>query len=223
MKNLSNSSKILIWNKANNSKLASKHERYDKETPPVKAIFRRGIILSQILICLYIYLPCQARTSNFGMLKSMINNRQNEAKVYIPDRALIGSKIDIIVDAPGAQKIILFQSNSAESSDYEGTELKVGGDKMIVGESPLSSANFVIDIPIEEYTSLVGKDIFFDAIAEYKTDFGVERKKATFFGANAAYSNQNAVRVIAPKKSTAGTEAMIRSIAPGLLNKPAQF
>lgn len=182
-----------------------------------------AIIFSQILICLYIGLPSMARTKNFGILKSMIQNRNNEAKVYIPDRALIGTQIDIIIDAPGADKITLFQSSSAGESEYEGTPLRVAPDKIIIGETNKSSHSFTIDIPLEAYTELVGKDIYFDAVAQYTTDFGIEKKKATFFGANAAYSNQNSVRIIAPKKSTAGTEALIRSVAPGLLNRPAQY
>jgi hypothetical protein len=180
------------------------------------------LIFSQLLLCIYNMAPTSARSQNFGVLKSMINNRNNEAKVYIPDRALIGSKIDIIIDAPGAQRIILFKSNTAGSSSFEDVELRLGEDKEMVGESLNSSHSFVVDIPLEEYTELVGKDIYFDAIAEYQTDYGIQRKQATFFGANAAYSNQNSLRIIAPKKSTAGTEALIRSIAPGLLNRPAQ-
>lgn len=188
-----------------------------------KKIYIKTLILSQALFCLYTGLPAVARTQNFGVLKSMLKNRNNEAKVYIPDRALIGSKIDVIVDAPGAQKIILFQGNTEGNSQYEGTMIRVGNDRDIVGESTNSSHSFTIEVPLEAYTELVGEDIFFDAIAEYPTEYGVERKNATFFGANAAYSNSNAVRIIAPKKSTAGTEALIRSIAPGLLNKPSQY
>jgi hypothetical protein len=181
------------------------------------------LILSQILICLYVGLGCQAKTENFGILKSMILNRSNEAKVYIPDRAVIGGKIEIIIEAPGASKVILFQGNEAGASNYEDAELRLGPDYVIVGESNKSPQSFAVYLPLEQYTDLVDKDIYFDAIAEYQTEQGIQRKNATFFGANAAYSNLNTVRVIAPAKSTAGTEALMRSIAPGLLNRPTQF
>ena len=44
-----------------------------------------------------------------------------------------------------------------------------------------------------------------------------------FFGANAAFSNVNSIKIIAPAKDNAGAEAIIRSIAPGLLNKPTSY
>ena len=176
-----------------------------------------------LLLCIYPILPASARTKNFGILKSMINNRQNEAKVYIPDRAVVGSKIEVIVDAPGASKVILFKSNNEGESEYQDAKLRVPADRDLIGESSRDNASFIVDIPLGEYSELINKDIYFDAIAEYKNDYGVERKKAMFFGANAAFSNVNSVRIVAPAKNNAGAEAIIRSIAPGLLNRPAQY
>ena len=186
--------------------------------------YRKSLILSQFFLCLCFFSAAEARTRSFDHLKSIIQDRSNEAKVYIPDRVLIGNKVDIIVEAPGASKVTLFTSKTEGLSKFEGEEIRVGEGWKIVGESDTATANFSIEIPVAEYSDFINKDIYFDAIAEYQTPYGgVEKKNAIFFGANAAYSNVNKVRIIEAKKSTAATEALIRSVAPGLLNKPTQY
>lgn len=174
------------------------------------------------LLKLSLGLPSSAASKNFGILKSMLQNRDHEAKVYIPDRALIGSKIEIVIDAPGASKVSLFKANTNGTSMYEGVELKLGSDFDKFAETNSSHGNFSFELPLEQYGELVGQNIYFDAIAYY--DEPTESKKsAIFFGANAAFSNVNAVKVIAPKKDNAAAKALLRSIAPGLLNRPAQY
>lgn len=176
-------------------------------------------------MCIYAQRPLNAKTRGFEVLKSMINGRQNEAKVYIPDRATVGSKIEIIVDAPDASKITLLQAFNAGTASYEGMVTRLDESLTVVEEVNKAGHVFTVDVTAEKYASYLDKDIYFDAIVEYPSEYGIGNRKklANFFGANAAYSNLNTVRIIKPAKSTAGTETLIRSIAPGLLNRPTQY
>ena len=172
-------------------------------------------------INLLILIPAHAATEHFQMLKSMLNSRNNEAKVYIPDRAVVGKELEIIVDAPKAKKITLLKANAAGSSEFEGTVVRLAEGYQVVGESLSENNNFHIKLPLKDYARLVNKDIYFDAVVEYEDEGKSFAKTAVFYGANAIYSNHNSVRVVEPKKDNAAAETAIRSFMPGLINSGA--
>ena len=177
-----------------------------------------------VLLCtLLVSGLAQARTKNFEILKSMLNSRNSEAKIYLPDRALLDSEVEIILDAPGVKNLILFMATKNGSSLYENLNLRLGEDKKIIAEAQEEKAHIKFKIAKAEFEKLVGENIYFDAIAQYQSENGLENRNVIFYGANAIVSNQNAVKVIAPAKSTAGAESLIRSVAPGLLNRPSQY
>lgn len=175
-----------------------------------------------------IILPSYAKTSDFELLKSMLGARTQEPRIYLPSIGFLGSKIEVVVLAPGAKKIILLAANQSGTSSYSGLDLQLGADYQELASSTSPKASFVIDLdprtnknPLVQNFDFSGEkpnNIFFEALAFYEGADGQESiKHAIFYGANANFTNQNLVQVKLPAKDGASVSSMARNFLPGLM------
>ncbi len=178
-------------------------------------------------------LGCLGRASagDLDMLKYMLNAREQEPKMYLPDVAMLGTDINVLVIAPGAKKVVLYGSNQEGETELYGEKLRLGKDLKVIGESNISAAqqesrvDFKVPLDPVKDVDLTNKFYAFEALITYdnpKTGEEVTRR-ASFFGANASYSNNNMVRIIPPPKDHTNAANMARSLIPGLGPNPVNY
>ena len=180
------------------------------------------------LLALSINLGAGAKTQDFDTLKTLLGNRSQEPKVYLPSYGFLGSKIDISVVAPGAKKIILLASNQPGQSVFNGVEVGLADNYLEIGTSPAPKASFSINLdpttnsnPLIkdlDYTGQKANNLYFEALAVYEDTQGKEIfKHALLYGANANFTNQNLVEIKLPAKDGSSVSSMARNFLPGLM------
>ena len=164
-------------------------------------------------------------------LKYMLNAREQEPRMYLPDIVMLGTDLNVLVIAPGAKKVVLYGSNEEGETEIDGEKLRLGKDLRVLGETNISAAkqesraNFKIPLDKEKDAELANKFYAFEALITYENpQTGAEvTRRASFFGANASFSNNNAVKILAPPKDHANTANMARSMIPGLGPNPVNY
>jgi hypothetical protein len=168
-----------------------------------------------------------AKTKDFQVLKNLIEERSYEPKLYLPNYGFLGSKIDVLVHAPNAKKIILLASNSQGNSEYQNIDLRIAENYIEAGVSYNPKASFTIDLnPLSSKNPLVKafdysgnnpNNLFFEAIIVYDQDGKEVFKPALLCGANASFSNNNQVEIKLAPKDGASVSSMARNFLPGLM------
>jgi hypothetical protein len=164
-----------------------------------------------------------ARANELSTLKYMLQSREREPRMYLPDMAMLGSDINVLVIAPGAKKIILYGSKEGGETELNGEKLRLGKDLQILGQDSVidkqsGRANFKVPLDLVKDLELANKFYAFEALITYDNPQTGEEitRRASFFGANASFSNNNAVKVLPLPKDHANTANMARSMIPGL-------
>lgn len=180
------------------------------------------------LIALGFGMSVHAKTQDFNTLKTLIGNRSQEPKVYLPSYGFLGSKIDISVVAPGANKIILLASNQAGQSVFQEVEIALADNFIEIGTIPAPKATFSINLDPRtnsnplikdlDYTGQKVNNLYFEALAVYEDSQGKEIfKHALLYGANANFTNNNLVEIRLPAKDGSSVSSMARNFLPGLM------
>lgn len=185
-----------------------------------------------LFLTLIILLGClgAASASELGALKYMLQAREQEPRMYLPDVAMLGSDINILVIAPGAKKIVLYGSNEEGETELSGVKLRLGKDLKILGEDltddkEAGRADFKIPLDLVKDLELADKFYAFEALISYVNPMTGEEftRRANFFGANASFSNNNVVKILPLPKDHANTANMARSMIPGLGPNPVNY
>jgi hypothetical protein len=182
-----------------------------------------------IIICAIAGLnPSWARTKDFETLRYMLSARSEEPKIYLPSSGFLGSEMEILVVAPTAKSIRLLASTNPGKTQLDGMELALGGNLQEIGTVAKDKANFKINLdPLSKKNNLLGaydytgetkNNLYFEALVSYDDGKGGEiTKPAHFYGANANFTNQNAVEIKAPAKDSSSVSNMARTFLPGLI------
>lgn len=160
------------------------------------------------ILSLCLILPILASSQGFTSLKYMLEQRKQEAKIYLPNIGIVGKNLEIEIQAPKAKSIILLASYQQGETLYMKQKLRLDQNYFELAKFDKDQAHFSLELKPEQ----AGKEIFFEALIDY----GDEIKLASFFGPNAIYSNSNKVKIINPPKSNNNSAAMARSFIPGL-------
>ncbi len=162
-----------------------------------------------------------ALANELGMLKYMLKAREQEPRMYLPDVSSIGNPINILVLAPGAKKIVLYGSNQEGENSIAGQLLRLGTDFRVLGEVKTEKdarAEFQIPLDPVKDIELADKFYAFEALVTYENPENGQEvvRRASFFGANASFSNNNVVKILPISKDHSGMANMARSMIPGL-------
>ncbi len=186
-----------------------------------------------LFLTLILLVAClgMAKASELDALRYMLNAREQEPRMYLPDVAMLGSDINVLVIAPGAKKVVLYGSNQEGETEVNGEKLRLGKDLRVLGETDISAAkqesraNFKIPLDKVKDLELANKSYAFEALISYENPQTGEEitRRASFFGANASFSNNNAVRILPLPKDHANTANMARSMIPGLGPNPVNY
>jgi hypothetical protein len=180
---------------------------------------------SAILLLLCITHTLNPVCAGISDLKTMLNNREQACKIYLPELAAVGSDLKVFVSAPGASKIILLGSKESTGGTYtleSGNDktvlaLRLGSDYREIASQNGEKAVFLVPFDRQTMEDLIGKDYFFEALAFYSNQQKPKVEKALFFGSNANFTDSNAVYVFEEKKDySQGVSNFARSFFPGL-------
>lgn len=164
--------------------------------------------------------------SGIQALKQVLQQRSIEPKMYLPDDVIIGEDIKIFVYAPGASKVELYASNEAGQEQISGQTTRLGSDYHKVAEQTTEigtdlKADFVIKLDKEKDAALIDKFYMFEALISYEGPNGEPLvRTANYFGSNANFSNNNAVKIKPEPKNRASAASLARSMIPGFAPKP---
>lgn len=179
--------------------------------------------MKYILVLLFFCIS-QVQANEFATLKYMIKARDQEPRLYLPDSAVIGSEFNILVIAPGAKKVELYGSTQPGETELNGVKLRLGNgatlldSKLAQNDDSELRASFKFKVDKEKYSDLINKFYMFEALVTYANpETGQDViHRASFFGANASFSNNNSVKILPTPKDGAGLANMARSMIPGL-------
>lgn len=145
--------------------------------------------------------------------------------MYIPEKIIVGSPLEILVAAPGAKEIVLLGSESGSGIEkYPQLDLRLGKDFKQLASKTLedgkSKVSFVVNFDEEQAKNLENKDYFFEALIVYSSDDGQadSLERAVTFGSNANFTGNNAVRISPAPKDNSGVANMAKNFLPGLNN-----
>lgn len=184
-----------------------------------------------LFLIIYVIL-CQnfalASTKDFQTLKYMLTARNQEPRIYLPSSGFLGKDMEVLVVAPNAKSIQLLASSSPGKTAFQDTELDLGGNVQEIGTVNKDKARFKIGLdPLAKNNPLLSSydfnadaqnNIYFEALVSYDDGKGgVITKHAHFYGANANFTNDNAVAIKAPAKDGASVASMARTFLPGLI------
>lgn len=172
-----------------------------------------------LAILLGLFLPVQA--NDFTTLRYMIKARDQEPKLYLPDTVIIGNDVNLLVVAPGAKKVELYGSSQAGETEINGSKLRLGNGAALIDSKEIQNGdreNFKFNLDKQKYADLINKFYMFEALVTYTNPLTGEDevRNASFFGASASFTNNNAVKILPPPKDNAGLANMARSMIPGL-------
>lgn len=153
-------------------------------------------------------------------IREQLRSRNSSPRIFLPERAIVGEDMEIVVLAPGAKEVELLGSyDNSGIEEFEGElSLNLGKEFKSFGKATLSEekgrANFKVNLSKLED---VGKRYYFEAIIHYPGKYLDRMQKALVFGSNAAFRGNNTV-VIAPQpgKGKSAQFDFIRSVLPGL-------
>lgn len=161
-----------------------------------------------------------AASTDFNSLRYLLIARDNEPKMYLPNVAILGSKLKIIIDAPNSTSIKLLASKKIGKTKYKNLDLALDENYYEVGTSEKQRAIFDIDIKED----MIGKPLFFDTVISYKDPVrGEILDKASFYGPNANFSNINQVAIIDKPADGNSAANLARNFMPGLFRAGSNF
>ena len=181
-----------------------------------------------ILVIFFGFLAPVEAAAGISALRQMLQQRSSEPKLYVPEFIFIDQEIRVLVQAPGAKKIELYGSNEAGQLQLKGVETRLGPDYRKLGEASSSDGDmrkeFVVKLDPEKDQALIDKFYIFEALVSYQDPVtGQEHwRNANYFGSNANFSNNNAVKIMPQPESKRDVAAMARSMIPGLMPKQSQ-
>jgi hypothetical protein len=188
------------------------------------SLAKRGFAGCLILL-IVIVLPASANT--IQALRQVLQQRAVQPKMYLPDSAFIGEEIKVFVYAPGASKVQLFASNEPGQIELAGEPTRLGADYRQIGEKRVLEsqdlkASFVVKLDREKDAALVDKFYMFEALLTYEDPQTGETNtmRASYFGSNANFSNNNAVKIKAEPENHATAASIAKSMIPGLAPAP---
>lgn len=171
--------------------------------------------------------PIQA-AGGINALRQMLLQRSAEPKIYVPEFVFIDQEIRVLVHAPGADKIELYASNEAGQVELKGLETRLGADYRKIGEAYGSGGDlrkeFLVKLDPEKDAALVDKFYIFEALVSYQDPVTGREvwRNANYFGSNANFSNNNAVKIRPLPEHKHDVTSVARSMIPGLMPRQSQ-
>ncbi len=196
----------------------------------------------KLLLALLITMLPAAASERIDQLKSYLGQREQIARIYMPQQATQGEPMQVLVLAPGASSVTLLGSRANSGLESE-LGLQLGADPLPLATAALDAsgrASLALNIPVKPVVVITNQeeskaekkkskkekskkvkaepDIYYiEAVIEYPNG---DKRKAMIFGASANYIGFNGVQVVPPVKDNGGAASMARSFVPGMAGLP---
>ncbi len=208
-----------------------------------------GLLDMKLLLALLITLLPAAASDRIDQLKNYLGQRDQLARIYMPQQITEGEQVEVLVQAPGAESVTILGSRSSEGNPST-LGLHLGADAISLATTKLDAsgrANVSLLVPAKP---LVAEPVIDKAEqkrlkaekkkakAEGKKGEKVkaepdiyyieailtypsgEERRALNFGANAAFVGFNGMRVMPVVKDNSGAANMARSFVPAMAGLP---
>lgn len=177
-------------------------------------------MLKSSLVLLLICLGFSAAKADISQLQQFLKQREEVAKVFLPQQLMVGDSGKILVRAPGAKKVTLlgsFENNGCTA--YPQLSLRLGEEHHVIAEINMhgtSQVSYPLAWDEEQMLKIINKDYFIEAVVTYEEAGQDIDKRAAVFGSSATFIGYNGIRIVPRPKDRSGLAEMARTMIPGM-------
>ncbi len=192
------------------------------------------------LALLITMLPAVA-SERIAQIKDYLGQREQVARIYMPQQAIQGEPMQVLIVAPGASSVTVSGSRASDAEPLRlvSAPLDASGRVNLSLDIPVKPVPVVEEASVKSNKELTAAekseqkkskkekqmkskpepDVYYiEAVLDYPSG---EQRKAMVFGSSASYVGFNGVQVLKPIKDAGGSAAsMARSFIPGMAGMP---